>query len=664
MPMQRLRDAAQVLEGAQYVLRHMLHNAQTDLAVSSMSRQVPSCSSASVFRQDLHQTTPDTFSASYVPHVGDVGPSQSVDPSLVSREPRQHHELKPVAHVDATSSAVLQQQSPAAEITELLDPPHEMAVLRAENAAINVANVEMVPSLAIHQETLAPVVSQQIGAGMGGKEEPAAFWKPLDPSILQSFDRPKRVFQERAVPSSSISRFLGFSGLATRMAMGAVSNVVSNALGFNNIHSNVLPAASAPASSARTSAVEVEAASQPSTFSNFLSEKNAERLAATLCRMRGAALKLGQIISIQDDALIPPQIQKVLDRVRQQADIMPKKQLFFQLEKELGSKWREKFESFDEDPIAAASIGQVHRARTIGGMDVAVKVQYPGVAESIDSDLNNLKRIISVANILPKGMFVDSAIQVARKELHEECDYRIEAQSSKRMKQMLAADGDFYVPTVVDELSTRRVFTSEFVEGFSVDRVAELDQDVRNRVAARLLRLCLRELFEFRFMQTDPNWGNFFYDPRSDRMNLIDFGACREYPKAFVDEYLKVVHSAAEKDFDAVLKSSRKLGFLTGDESDAMNRAHVEAVMIVGEPFSHPGIYDFKRHQATKRINKLVPTMLEGRLTPPPIESYSLHRKLSGAFLTCFRLNASIPCRDIFMETYTKYQFDAEQSLP
>lgn len=130
--------------------------------------------------------------------------------------------------------------------------------------------------------------------------------------------------------------------------------------------------------------------------------------------MRGAALKVGQMLSIQDDSLLPPQLQAILDRVRDGADVMPRKQLERALETELGIDWETKIQTFDMKPMAAASIGQVHAATLHDGTPVVIKVQYPGVAESISSDVNNLKRLIRFVNILPKGMYIDETMKAAK----------------------------------------------------------------------------------------------------------------------------------------------------------------------------------------------------------------------------------------------------------
>lgn len=443
----------------------------------------------------------------------------------------------------------------------------------------------------------------------------------------------RRKPRERRVPSSPFTRALGFAGLGAGLAWGTVQESAKR-LVFGT-----------PSSQDKQSA-----------YSPFLSDKNAERLALALCRMRGAALKIGQMLSIQDESLVPAPILAALDIVRQGADVMPKSQLNQVLDAELGADWSTKLTSFDYEPIAAASIGQVHKV-TKDGMEVAMKIQYPGVADSIESDIENVKLLLDYTNLIPKGLFLDRAIKVAKVELSRECDYELEAANQKQFRSLLSDAEGFYVPLVVDDLSCKRVLSTEFVSGIPIDKVASLNQETRNYVGRKLLELTLMELFVFRFMQTDPNWSNFLYDEATNTINLIDFGAARDYPKRFVDDYLRMVVACANGERDDVIEMSKRLGFLTGEESEAMLDAHVQAGFIVGLPFSNPGGYDFRSSNITHSMSNLGATMLRHRLTPPPDEVYSLHRKLSGAFLACIKLGAVVPCRELLLEVYKDYQF-------
>eukprot|EP00258_Populus_trichocarpa_P001997 XP_002301465.3 protein ABC transporter 1, mitochondrial [Populus trichocarpa] len=443
----------------------------------------------------------------------------------------------------------------------------------------------------------------------------------------------RRKPRERRVPSSPFTRALGFAGLGAGLAWGTVQESAKR-LVFGT-----------PSSQDKQSA-----------YSPFLSDKNAERLALALCRMRGAALKIGQMLSIQDESLVPAPILAALDIVRQGADVMPKSQLNQVLDAELGADWSTKLTSFDYEPVAAASIGQVHKA-TKDGMEVAMKIQYPGVADSIESDIENVKLLLDYTNLIPKGLFLDRAIKVAKVELSRECDYELEAANQKQFRSLLSDAEGFYVPLVVDDLSCKRVLSTEFVSGIPIDKVASLNQETRNYVGRKLLELTLMELFVFRFMQTDPNWSNFLYDEATNTINLIDFGAARDYPKRFVDDYLRMVVACANGERDVVIEMSKRLGFLTGEESEAMLDAHVQAGFIVGLPFSNPGGYDFRSSNITHSMSNLGATMLRHRLTPPPDEVYSLHRKLSGAFLACIKLGAVVPCRELLLEVYKDYQF-------
>jgi aarF domain-containing kinase len=325
--------------------------------------------------------------------------------------------------------------------------------------------------------------------------------------------------RESRIPDSPLQRLVSFGGLAVNLGFGAASEAVKQMVGGER----------------------KEDATDNMLKSVFMSERNARVLVESLCKMRGAALKLGQFLSIQDESIIPKELVEIFDRVRQDADIMPLWQTERILVEEFGEGWRDLIKEFEEVPIAAASIGQVHRVTLHDGRVCVMKIQYPGVSTSIESDCNNLLRLMNMTNLIPPGMYLEKALAVLSKELALECDYVHEAENQREMKRLLGDDPVFYVPTVVDELSTMHVLTSEYVEGVRLESLLGLSQEARNRLGYRIMELCLNELFVWKFMQVDPNFSNFSCDVENERINLLDFGACLKFDDDWVELYRRVI---------------------------------------------------------------------------------------------------------------------------
>ena len=372
---------------------------------------------------------------------------------------------------------------------------------------------------------------------------------------------------------------------------------------------------------------------------------NAERLSSTLAELRGAAMKLGQLLSLQGDDLLPPELSGILAGLRNRADFMPPDQVREVLAAELGDDWQERLREFDFEPLAAASIGQVHGAESAGGHDLALKVQYPGVADSIVGDVDTLAALLRVTRLLPPELEFETLMPELKRELSAEADYHREADNTERFRELVRDDERLHVPAVHRDFSTGRVLALERVWALPIEdlRSPEHPSRRRNALAEALARLVLRELFEFRFMQTDPNFANYLYEPKEERVALLDFGSAREFPEEFTDRYRDLIGAAAEGGDADVVRAGEALGFLRGDEVSAARECFVEMTRVSAEPLCARGPYDFGRSQLGARVRDLtLAAYREHKLPRPPTGTLFLHRKLAGTFLLCGHIGATV----------------------
>jgi len=295
----------------------------------------------------------------------------------------------------------------------------------------------------------------------------------------------------------------------------------------------------------------------------------AEQIVEALGHMKGAAMKLGQVMSFLDVGLVPEEyreeFQRKLGKLRDAAPTVSFKDMRKLIEDELGERLGDVFSEFDEEPVAAASIGQVYRARLDDGRAVAVKVQYPGVAAAVRADMQNLGLILRLLKRIAPGMDPQAIGREIRDRIEEELDYELEASNQRALARIFRGHPFIVVPDVVTSLSQERVMISEYLEGIKFDELKGYPQEERDRIGEILFRFYFGCLYRHHQFSGDPHPGNSML-LGDGRMAFLDFGLFKRMPPGTVELEIQVARAVIEGDIDTIMELGARTGFFPEPE--------------------------------------------------------------------------------------------------
>jgi predicted unusual protein kinase regulating ubiquinone biosynthesis (AarF/ABC1/UbiB family) len=282
------------------------------------------------------------------------------------------------------------------------------------------------------------------------------------------------------------------------------------------------------------------------------------------------------------------------------------------------------------------------------GRVLAIKVQYPGIAASIDADVDNVGSLLRLSTLLPATLDIAPLLSEAKRQLHEEADYLREADQMRRYQALLAENPAFILPSPVDELSGKNVLAMDFIKGQPIEMLASAPQETRDAVMSALITLTLRELFEFGYMQTDPNFANFRWQAESQRIVLLDFGAARAVPPHIVEAYRELMVAGLTEDRAALRAALLSIGFVAPATLDRHGPAIDAMIDILIEHLGKPGLFDFADRSFVDRVRHHAETIVADRAAwhIPPADTLFVQRKVSGTALLAVRMQARMPLRD------------------
>ena len=395
---------------------------------------------------------------------------------------------------------------------------------------------------------------------------------------------------------------------------------------------------------------------KPDLRSAFVSKKNVTATVNTLKNLRGAAMKFGQLMSMDESIILSPDLAAVFAQLRSSGYSMTPSQLKKILNQNWGDGWLRNFKHFEVRPFAAASIGQVHKATLKSGEIVAIKVQFPGVRQSIDNDLSSLKFIMKTSGMLPAKFPLDYYINQCGDLLKRETDYELEATNIRRFSEFLRSNGKINVPKVYNELSTQEILTMSFFEGRELSSKIAYDQSSINEISLSLLELLLNEIFTFKLVQTDPNLANFLLSEGDNSLCILDFGACCQVSEATHELYKDLLNVALTLDANKIKSFLEDKNFIPKDASSEGTKFFDRIISIAINEISQNEFFDFQRSKVFEIITEedlnlyfeLIPSSLFGS------DFIFIQRKIFGLILFFRAIGTKLPLLKI-LEQQSKY---------
>ena len=341
---------------------------------------------------------------------------------------------------------------------------------------------------------------------------------------------------------------------------------------------------------------------RPDLKSALISKKNVTATVDTLKNLRGAAMKFGQLLSLDETVILSPDLAAIFAQLQSSGYSMTPSQLKKVLNHNWGDDWLKHFKYFDVRPFAAASIGQVHKATLKSGEVVAIKVQFPGVKQSIDSDLATLKFIMKTSGMLPENFPLEHYLSQCGDLLKRETNYELEAENINLFSGFLNGSKVIHVPRVYNKLSTDQTLTMSFLEGRELSNIMEFDQSARDEISLNLIELLFNEIFNFKMVQTDPNLANFLLTRGGKSICILDFGACCRVSEDTHRLYKELLSVALSLDLNCIKSFLQEKNFIPQETSMAGTKFLENIISVTINELSKDETFDFQKSKVFQLI--------------------------------------------------------------